>query len=465
MAKAKENKQDNNLLTPTPAADQPQEGELQLSEKLYIHRVQGSNFKCLEVIDVRLDNKGSLVAISGPNGAGKTSFIDMIWYTLGGKEAAPSKPIKAGETEMMCRVYIGGKEVEVIATRRVKKDGDRITESLTLQAADGSQIKQPQTFLNGIVGMFAFDPLDFAYMKPADQVQTLLDVLGLTDELDKIEAKIKDLETERVVAGRERDKYAGSLQTMTKPAADTPDEAPNLSDLSVELTNAQAKHSTHDRLQMAFDTNKGRAEQLAQGIKDLEAKLQQARDQYQEYNQTIDKQQKELKASAKALPNLDAIRAKFEGAEKVREAVVNAANYRYAVDQRQQAADKWEKLDSEIKTLRKKPEALLAAAKVDVEGLTIVDRQIMLNGVPFEQAATSEKLIVGLKVGMLANPKLRNLFIRDGSLIDSKNLALINKEIKDAEFHVAYEAVDESGKLGIVFEQGRIIHEPEPVKK
>lgn len=57
---------------------------------------------------------------------------------------------------------------------------------------------------------------------------------------------------------------------------------------------------------------------------------------------------------------------------------------------------------------------------------------------------------------MAANPKLRVLRIRDGSLLDKKSLGLIAAMADDQDFQVWIEAVDTTGKVGIFMEDGAV---------
>ena len=54
------------------------------------------------------------------------------------------------------------------------------------------------------------------------------------------------------------------------------------------------------------------------------------------------------------------------------------------------------------------------------------------------------------------NPKLRVIRITDGSLLDTENMALIEKMATEADFQIWIERVDESGTAGVVIEDGQV---------
>ena len=54
-------------------------------------------------------------------------------------------------------------------------------------------------------------------------------------------------------------------------------------------------------------------------------------------------------------------------------------------------------------------------------------------------------------------PDLRIIRIMDGSLLDSESLEVIRKAAVEKDYQVWIESVDETGKIGIVIEDGQIV--------
>jgi hypothetical protein len=57
---------------------------------------------------------------------------------------------------------------------------------------------------------------------------------------------------------------------------------------------------------------------------------------------------------------------------------------------------------------------------------------------------------------MKLNPVLRVIRIVEGSLLDSETMADINKMVSEGEYQLWIERVEDSGKVGIVIEDGSI---------
>jgi hypothetical protein len=101
-------------------------------------------------------------------------------------------------------------------------------------------------------------------------------------------------------------------------------------------------------------------------------------------------------------------------------------------------------------------EDALEKAKFPIEGLSVDESGVMLDGIPLEQECDSGKLKVSMAIAMAINPELRVISITNGSLLDKGNMAVIEEMAGDKDFQVWIEVVDESGTMGIVIEDGSI---------
>jgi hypothetical protein len=98
----------------------------------------------------------------------------------------------------------------------------------------------------------------------------------------------------------------------------------------------------------------------------------------------------------------------------------------------------------------------IADAKLPVEGITFGAGEVLMNGVPFEQASDAEQLRASIAIAMALNPKLRVIRVRDGSLLDEESLKLISDMADKEDYQVWCERVDSSGKIGFVLENGHL---------
>ena len=99
---------------------------------------------------------------------------------------------------------------------------------------------------------------------------------------------------------------------------------------------------------------------------------------------------------------------------------------------------------------------MLAKASFPLPGLGFGINGVTYNGLPLEQASAAEQLRVSMSMAIASNPKLRVIRITDGSLLDSNSMAVIEEMCKAEDFQVWIEQVEETGKVGIFIEEGRV---------
>jgi hypothetical protein len=88
--------------------------------------------------------------------------------------------------------------------------------------------------------------------------------------------------------------------------------------------------------------------------------------------------------------------------------------------------------------------------------MTLGDGVVLLKGVPFEQASSAERIMASVRMAMAANPKLKLILIKDGSLLDKKAMEMLAQLADETGYQVWVERVEGSGKVGFVIEDGRV---------
>ena len=100
--------------------------------------------------------------------------------------------------------------------------------------------------------------------------------------------------------------------------------------------------------------------------------------------------------------------------------------------------------------------AFIAAAKFPVEGLSLGDEEVLINGHPFVQAAASQKIKTSVALAMAANPQIRVMRIMDGSLLDSDAMKMIADMAEANNFQIWLESVSEGNGAGVIIEDGHV---------
>lgn len=423
-----------------------------------IVQLVADNFKRL--VAVEITPEGNVVEVTGKNGSGKSSVLDAIYVALVGRSAAPPRPIREGEEECHLALDLGDLKV----TRKfTKKDGGTYTDTLKVENAEGLRYSQPQAVLDALLGEIGFDPFEFVQMKPAEQAETLLGMVPLPVDLDELaELDQSDYQKRRDV---NRDLAAIRAQRDAIPKQDLPDELPDRDALVEQLGNAanhngeiERERAARESLQLRIDTNRLRAEELRKEIETIEARAAE------------DEKALAGKPPLGELIDTDALRQQLTEASSLLTA---------AAAQRSRAGltERLEALEAESKALTDAMEAreqqrrdALAKARMPIEGLGFqIDEKgkpwVTFGGVPFEQASTAEQLRASTAIAMAANPSLRVLRVKDGSLLDEDSMKLLAEMARAEDFQLWIERVGQDGGVGIVMENGEVRAAPEKKPK
>jgi hypothetical protein len=152
---------------------------------------------------------------------------------------------------------------------------------------------------------------------------------------------------------------------------------------------------------------------------------------------------------------------RLEDAKRVNAQVDAAAKRQAHLDAAKAFEAKAAELTQAIADREAAKQKAISEAKLPIEGLTFGDGQILLDNNPFDQASDAQKLRTSVAIGMANNPRLHVMRVRDGSLLDEDALKILGEMAAAADFQVWLEAVDSTGKVGIVIEDGAVKSTPE----
>jgi hypothetical protein len=457
--------------------------------------LQAENFKKLQAIEITPD--GNFVQITGKNGQGKSSTLDAIWVALAGLGVAPKQPIRKGAESAKIRLDLG----EIIVTRHFKQaDSGAFTTSLTVESAKGARYPSPQKMLDSLIGALSFDPIAFIGMEPKEQFNYCrrfvpdvdFDEFALADSADR---------TRRTEIGKlQRQEESAAVVIVVPP--NTPVEETDITALTEALGNAAKNNLAEEQRKNRYDNAVAKVAELRVRAQTLLSQIDKDRadrqSRYDRQGADIERQIRDLRLRADRLKEecdaeykasadrlTDESKTVSDEANELQIKVDGAKEFERPIDTTELAAQieaarkvnlnvakliQRNKHASTAKTLKQQYDALTAqiakreadkraaigAAKFPVEGLTFGDGAVLLNEFPLEQASDAEKLRVSVALGMAANPKLKVVFIRNGSLLDEDGLRLVSEMADKNDVQVWVERVASDGKVGIVLENGLI---------
>lgn len=446
-----------------------------------IINLEAENYKRLVAVDITPN--GAIVDIVGRNAQGKSSVLDAIYAALAGGSAIPSKPIRRGEKESKIELTLGDGKTVAFVVRRIftRREDDTFTTSVVVENAEGARYKSPQTLLDGLMGALSFDPLEFTRMDSAKQLQQLRKLVPGVD-FDAIDAANRgDYERRTDINRRAKVTAAqiGALAVPGDPRVTRVDESALVAELEAAgdaktaiVREANQRDATQrqiaDDLRLAGskrDLAKARRDRVEKMRADI-ADLERLADEDDAVAKDYADEAVELETGLLALqplatpPDTSALKARIDAARKTnadvdeRERVIKQrANLQELLDELDAASKVFtaaiEKRDAE-------KAAAVAAANLPAEGLTLGAGEVLLNGLPLDQASDAERLRASVSIAAAMNPKLRVIRVRDGSLLDEEGLRMLGEFAEKHDLQVWIERVATDARVGIVIEDGRV---------
>lgn len=206
------------------------------------------NIKRIKAVQVT-DPKGTVQIVAGRNRQGKSSLLDAIWLALGGGTAAKSidEPVRSGQKKASVTVTVGDEDApQFTVERRWTAKGT----SLKVTAADGQRYDSPQALLNELVGQLTFDPVRFVESDAKVQRQTLLDTLGLTAKVARLNEQRAEVFQERTAVNRAVKELGAEVKGYNGLPATLPEDTGETTDQLLDsLRRQQQAQQTYDRVQ------------------------------------------------------------------------------------------------------------------------------------------------------------------------------------------------------------------------
>ena len=408
-----------------------------------------------------------VTTISGRNGQGKSSTLDAIEAALGGKGAIPAKPVRKGAESSKIVV----ETTDYIVTRTFKGD----TSNLTVKSKDGAKYGSPQAMLDALLGDLSFDPLGFTRKGSKEQSEILRRLAGIDfSALDTERSRAFD---DRTVVNRDVKRLEGELSGIAKHD-DAPDAEVSNVALVAELKEANKAHDAvramfadADSIQAAAKATDARivagtseierlqgeiAERMA-NITKYEAACAKMRDEAALLRVAHEKRNDEAVKAAESLPDVAAIEARIAGADAINAKVRSNARHAEVAGILAKKRAESEAMTSKIAEVDAAKAKALGEAKFPLDGLSIDDDGVTLNGLPFDQASQAEQLRASISIGAALHPNLGLMLVRQGAFLDDDALALVAKAAEDEGLQILVERVGKGDALGVVIEDGEIV--------
>ena len=376
-----------------------------------------------------------LTIIGGKNAQGKTSVLDGIAYALGGEKYAPSNLRREGA---IADTVIHIETDDGLVIERKGKNA-----SLTVTDRDGK--RHGQAILDAIIGKMAIDLPKFLNANDKAKADTLLQILGIGDDLAKLEREEKAKYDTRTTVGR-------MAEQKKKAAADMPwhDDVPEKK-LSVEKLIEQqqevlGRNGVKQKLRDDIEANK-------RHLATYKAQLKEITEAIARLEENIAK----AESSDLELEDVSELKSKIANFEAINEKIAeNQAKLRRE-EEAADLSDQYDSLTVEINEIRKKRMELLNGCDLPYPGLTVEEGILKLDGKAWDCMSGAQQMIVGCAIASRLNPKCKFVLLDKLEQLDLETLAEFDNWLKENDLQCIATRVSTGEECSLIIEDGEAL--------
>ncbi|MGM9671461.1 MAG: AAA family ATPase [Oscillospiraceae bacterium] len=410
-----------------------------------INALQVENVKRVKAVALEPSANG-LTVIGGKNGQGKTSVLDAIAWALGGDRYRPSNAEREGST---LPPHI---KLELSNGLTVERSG----KNNALKVVDTTGNRSGQQLLNEFVEQLAIDLPRFLQASNREKADTLLQVIGVGDQVRSLEVKEKEVYNRRRMIGQEADrkrKYADELPHY--PAA--PNEPVSASQLIRQQQDILARNGENQRKRMRANQIEHEYGRTAAHVSLLRSQLADAEKQLQQLEadlaiaqkDALDLQDESTDEIERSLQEIEQINIQVRANCDREKAEQDAAYY----------AQQYQDLTKELEEIRHDKYALLDSAKLPLPGLSVEDGELTYNGKKWDCMSGADQLIAATAIVRAINPKCGFVLLDKLEQLDADQLHMFGVWLQSQQLQVIATRVSTGPECSIIIEDGFVASE------
>lgn len=398
-----------------------------------INSLEFENVKRIKAVQLT-PAKNGLTVIGGDNRQGKTSVLDAIAWALGGDRFKPSNPQREGSViEPHLKVTLDNGIV-------VERSG----KNSSLKVIDPSGNKGGQQLLNSFVEQLALDLPKFLNQSSKEKADTLLKIIGVGEQLYKLEQEEQLKYNRRTEIGRIADqkaKFAKEMPVYT----DVPAEPLSVSELIQQQQEILAyngmnkmKRDQLDHYEKEYELAKQAFDHAKSALDAAENNLKLARLDAKDLE---DKSTAELEAN---IQHIEDINKKVRANLDRQKAEIDAEDFRSQYDE----------LTEQVEAIRQQKRDLLKGADLPLEGLTVEGGELIYNGQKWDCMSGAEQLIVATSIVRKLNPECGFVLLDKLEQLDSKTLDAFGNWLEKEGLQAIATRVSSGDECCILIEDG-----------
>lgn len=416
-----------------------------------INELELENVKRIKAVKIEPTENG-LTIVGGKNNQGKTSVLDAIAWALGGNKFKPSQPNREGSVlppNLKITLNNG-----LIVTRTGKNSSLKVTDP------EGS--KSGQQILNKLIGEMALDVPKFMASTPKEKANYLLNILGIGEELTKLEMQERKIYDDRRAIGQialQKQKYADELQDYP----DAPKELVSASELIKQQQTIMAHNAENQRKRMNQKSIYQEYKAAEGNVIALEAQLTEAK-------RKLDKLTDDLETANKDIVDLvdestDELEENIKEIDAINVKVRTNVDKERATKEAEEAQQEYEDKSLELKKVREEKMHLLDSVQLPLPGLSIEEGEIVFNGQKWDNMSGSDQLKVSTAIVRKLNPNCGFVLLDKLEQMDLDTLKEFGEWLESEGLQAIATRVSTGDECSIIIDDGYVKSQAEEAPK
>lgn len=408
-----------------------------------INKLEIENVKRIKAVKLEPTANG-LTVIGGRNNQGKTSVLDSIAWALGGENFRPSDATRDGSIiPPNLKIVLNN---GLIVERKGKNSALKVT--------DPSGQKAGQSLLNTFVESLALNLPKFMESSGKEKAQTLLQIIGVGNQLAELEKEEKELYQDRLYIGRTADQkekfakeqpyYPEAPKDLVSPSALIRQQQDILAQNGENQRKREQAGKIREEVKRAYEEVKRLSDQLEaakqhhlQLVNDLEIAEKSAAD-------LVDQSTKDLEDS---ISNIEEINRMVRANLDKEKAEDDAKEYRRQYDQ----------LSEKINAIMEKKANLLSSAELPLPELSVKEGELVYKGQKWDNMSGSERLMVSTAIVRKLNPECGFVLLDKLEQMDLQTLQEFGSWLEGEGLQAIATRVSTGDECSIIIEDGYVV--------
>lgn len=408
-----------------------------------INKLEIENVKRIKAIKLEPTANG-LTIIGGNNNQGKTSVLDSIAWALGGEAFRPSEATRQGS------VIPPNLKVTMSNGLVVERKG----KNSSLKVTDPSGQKAGQQLLDSFVEKLALNLPKFMESSGKEKAQTLLKIIGVGDQLDRMDQQEKELYNERLAIGRiadQKEKFAKEQPYYP----DAPKDLVSPSDLIRQQQEILAQNGENQRKRENLHRLEQEYQQINEQMEILLKKQSQVQSDLSIARSSAENLQDQSTAELEEnIANIEEINRKVRANLDKDKAEEDALEYR----------NQYRKLTEQIESVREQKTELLNAADLPLPELSVKEGELVYKGQKWDNMSGSDRLKVATAIVRKLNPECGFVLMDKLEQMDLDTLKEFGQWLEQEGLQVIATRVSTGGECSIIIEDGYVSGEEKPAE-